>query len=276
MTKPLFAAMLTSAMVCAQPALAPPSLGFIQDAAHGLRPVYGVAGNFILGTPVVENAVNAAFGGSFGLRKTASSLEAFGADGQLLASFDTAPGPALFAFSADGTQALAYISAAHSLVEFDGKTFQLVTLGRQVSGVLALAFPTANQAALFVREADARTFADGSATLLQMTLPLDGDGTASQCVLMGVRAPLLALPSGDLVYRGDAGIAIRRKDGSEVHLAASLPPRFALQQMNKDWVQLLDPASNTHFAIRTTAGSESLYRLPETLSAPGGSERFAR
>lgn len=265
MTKTLVAALLSLGIASAQPALAPPRLGFIQDATHGLRPVYGVAGNFVLGPPIVANVVSAAFGGSFGLLKTAAALAAFDATGKLLASFDTAPGPALFAFSPDGTRALAYIPAAHLLFESDGNSFQPIPLSsQQASGVLAIAFPTASEATLLLQR---------RAAVWQVYLPLDAErtasqtldavGTASQCAVMGVRAPLLVLPSGDLVYRGEDGIAIRRKDGSEVHLPASLPAHFSLQQMSRDWVELTDLSASVRFTIRTTRSSEALYRLPE-------------
>jgi len=77
-------------------------------------------------------------------------------------------------------------------------------------------------------------------------------------------APLLALPSGDLIYPGASGIVVRRTDASEVHIAASLPASFSLQQMNQDWVQLTDLNSNVRFAIRTTPGREGFYQLPES------------
>ena len=75
MTK-IAALLLASAGAWAQPAIAPPSLGFVEDSARSLRPAYGLAGNFILGPSVAGKIVSEAFSGSIGLLKTDSSLAA--------------------------------------------------------------------------------------------------------------------------------------------------------------------------------------------------------
>ena len=203
------------------------------------------------------NIVTAAFSGSIGLLKTRSSLAAFDAQGKVLASMDAALGPALFAFSPGGTTALAYIASSNTLVEWLGSAFAPVSLNDQeimAQSVLAIAFPTPFEASLLVQQND---------TIWELHLPLGGSGDVSQNALVGVQAPLLALPSGDLLYRDTGGIVVRRTDGSEVHIAASLPARFSLEQMNQEWVQLTDLAGGARFAIRTTPGRESLYQLPE-------------
>jgi hypothetical protein len=51
--------------LCAQPAITPPQLGFVEDSACLLRPAYGIGGNFILGPAVSGKIVTAAFSGSF-------------------------------------------------------------------------------------------------------------------------------------------------------------------------------------------------------------------
>ena len=84
----------------AQPAIAPPRLGFVQDSAHTLRPAYGAGGQLHSRTVrVPATIVSEAFSGSIGLLKTDSSLAAFDSQGKLLASMDAPGGPALFAFS---------------------------------------------------------------------------------------------------------------------------------------------------------------------------------
>jgi hypothetical protein len=253
----LFLVSLTiSPSAWAQPAIAPPHLGFVEDSTRALRPAYGLAGNFILGPAIAGKIVTEAFSGSFGLLKTDSSLAAFDATGKLLASMDVAPGPAIFAFSPGGATALAYIASSNALVEWRGSAFAPVSLkGAVISdAVLAIAFPTPFEASLIVQRND---------TVWQLNLPLGTVGTFSQNALIGIQAPVLALPSGDLVYRNTGGIAIRRTDASEVHIAAFLPASFSLQQMNRDWVQLTDLNGSRSFAIRTTPGREGFYQLPE-------------
>ena len=267
--KKIAALFLVSAAAWAQPALAPPSLGFVEDSARALRAAYGLAGTFILGPPVIlgsssgSQIVSEAFSGSTGLLKTDSSLAAFDSQGKLLASMDVAPGPALFAFSPSGVTALAYIASGNALVEWRGRAFAPVSLNYEPArsdAVLAIAFPTPFEASLMVQ----RDTVHGHGEIWEVHLPLGTAGTASQNALIGVRAPLLALPEGDLVYPDAGGIAVRRADASEVHIAASLPASFSLQQMNRDWVQLTDLNSNALFAIHTTPGREGFYQLPES------------
>jgi hypothetical protein len=258
MTKPWIALFfLASWRIGAQPVLAPPQLGFVDDNAHALRPVYGVTGNFILGPPVAGNIVSEAFSGSVGLLKTDSSLAAFDSRGKILASIDVTPGPALFAVSPGGNAALAYIASANALVAWSGSAFAHLPFHDEEAApdtVLAVAYPTSLEASLMVQRND---------TIWQIDVALGTAGIVSQSALAGVHAPLLALPSGDLVYRDAGGIAVRKTDGSEVHIAASVPASFSLQQMNRGWVQLTDLTSGARFAIHTAPGREGFYRLPE-------------
>jgi hypothetical protein len=241
----------------AQPAIAPPKLGFVEDSARLLRPAYGIAGNFILGPAVSGKIITEAFSGSFGLLKTDSSLAAFDPQGKLLAAMDVAPGPALFAFSPGGTTALAYIASSNALIEWRGSAFAPVSLqyaDATAEAVLALRFPTPFEASLIVQRKN---------TIWELKFPLGKVGAVSQNALIGIQAPLLVLPSGDVVYHDTGGVVIRRTDASEIHIAASLPTSFSLQQMNQDWVQLSDLNSSARFAIRATPGREGFYRLPE-------------
>lgn len=242
----------------AQPVIRPPQLGFIEDSARNLRPVFGLAGNFMLGPPIAGKVVAQAFSGSIGLLKTDSSLAAFDSQGKLLASIDVAPGPALFAFSAAGGAAIAYIVASNQFVEWRGGAFAPMSLdfseGRADS-VLGIAFPTPSEASLIIQRKDG---------VWELSVQLDTLGTVSQSALVRVHAPLLKLPPGDLVYSDSAGIVVRRTDASEVHIPATLPTNFSLQQMNGGWVELADLNSTGRFAIHTERGREGFYCLPES------------
>jgi hypothetical protein len=253
----LWIAFLLAASAWPQSAITPPQLGFVEDAGHALRPLYGMAGNFVLGSAVAAGVVSEAFSGKLGLLKTESMLAAFDSQGKLLGSVTVTSGPALFAFSSSGAAALAYIPSDNALIGWRGGGFETCFFGRatlRTENVLAIAMPDPSEAALIVER-------DG--TLWERQISLGDAGVFSQSALSGVRAPLLALPSGDLVYEGDDGIVVRRPDASEVHIAATLPASFSLQQMNQDWVQVADLASSARFAIRITPGNESYYRLPE-------------
>ena len=249
--------LLLAPCLWAQSGIAPPQLGFVEDSALALRPAYGVTGNFILGPAMAANIESAAFSGSLGLLKSASSLAAFSAQGKLLASTDVAGGPALFAFSPTAGAALAYIPSNDSLIAWRGGAFVALASPR-LSGdsVLAIGFPSASEATLIVQSR-----AD---ELREVHLPLGAVGSASENALVGVRAPLIMLPAGDLVFADAQGIVLRRAGASDVHIPAALPARFSLQQMNQDWVELSDLAGPARFAIHTTAGRAGFYRLPES------------
>jgi hypothetical protein len=242
----------------AQPVIRPPQLGFMEDSARNLRPAFGLAGNFMLGPPIAGKVVAEAFSGSIGLLKTDSSLAAFDSQGKVLASIDVGPGPALFAFSPAGGTAIAYIVASNQFVEWRGGAFAPMSLNYsdgRADSVLAIAFPTPLEALLIVQRKDG---------VWDLGVQLDTLGTVSQSALVGVHAPLMKLPPGDLVYSDPAGIVVRRTDASEVHIPASLPANFSLQQMNGGWVELADLASSRRFAIHTEPGREAIYRLPES------------
>ena len=254
MTK-VAALLLSVSAAFAQHAVAPPQAGFIEDGSRALRPVYGLAGNFILGRPIAGRIENAAFSGSLGLLKTGSSLAAFNAAGELLASIDAPGGPALLAFSPGGTTALAYLPGMNALIEWRGSAFSRVSFQGIEGTVLAIAFPAPLEATLIVQRS--------VESLWEVHVPLGAPGTLSESVLSGVRAPLLALPSGDLVYSAGSEIVLRHAGGAEVRIPASLPRSFSLQQMNQNWVELADRNSSARFAIRTTSSREGFYRLPE-------------
>jgi hypothetical protein len=238
-----------------QPAIAPPQLGFVLDGTSAVRPVYGVTGSFILGSPLAGKIVSEAFSGSIGLLKTDSSLAAFDSTGKRVASIDAAGGPALFAFSPAGNAALAYVPSSNSLIEWRGSVFAPVPAKyEEVDTVLAIAFPTPLEAAVMVQRKD---------TIWELNLPLGENRPISQHALIGVHAPMLQLPTGDLVYSDSHGIVVRRSDSTEVHIAAALPASFSLQQMNQNWVQLMDLKSSAQFAIHIAPGREGFYRLPE-------------
>jgi hypothetical protein len=245
-------ALSIAASAAAQSAIRPPQLGFAGVGDGTLRPVYGVAGNFIMGASIAGQGgggkvISHAFSGSLGLLKTDSTLAGFGGHGQVLATMDAAAGPALFAFSPDGLTGLAYVPGSNKLVEW--KAGQLVTMPfhSELGTVLAVALSNAFEPSLIVQRNDG---------IWEVT-------SASQKALVGATAPVLALASGDLVYSDATGIVVRKPDASEVHVAAQLPAKFSLQQMNSDWVQLSDLATARRFAIRVLAGREGFYQLPE-------------
>jgi len=244
LTTLLIGAVIVVASAAAQ--IRPPQLGFAGNADGTLRPVYGVAGNFILGPAVAGRVISQAFSGSMGLLKTDSTLAAFDGQGRVLATLDAAAGPALFAFSPDGATALAYVQSSNTLVEWRAGGFSTEPFRSQPDVVLAVALSNTLEASLIVQREDG----------------IWETGPASQRALVGVTAPVLALASGELVFSDVTGFVLRNPNGAEIHVAAQLPAKFSLQQMAGNWLQVSDLGTGRRFAIRVASGREGFYRLP--------------
>lgn len=231
--------------------LTAPQVGFIQDSADALRPVYGLAGNFVLGDSVAANVEAASFSGSFGILKTTSALVVIDRQGQVVASQDAPAGPALFAFSRNATPALAYLPNVNVLLQWSDGVFQQVPLAS--ANVLSIAAVDSDQAA-FVLQRD-----DG---LWDVRILLSTGEVISQTALLGVAAPALMLATGELLYGDANGIVVRKLDGSEKHIDAQLPATFAFRQMGDGWIQVRDLATQQQYAVRLTDGKEQFYALP--------------
>jgi hypothetical protein len=163
---------------------------------------------------------------------------------------------------------LAYLTATKELLQWSGGRFQLVTLGLVSladSTVVSVASPDAAHAALIVERRD---------ELWDLRVLLATGGVDSEMALTRVKAPALMLPPGVIVYATTPGrgsspdsrsLVIRRTDGSEIEFPSDLPAGFSLDQMGDGWVQLRGLGAGAQFAIRTTAGHEGIYRLPEVV-----------
>jgi hypothetical protein len=242
----------------AQTGIAAPQMGFIQDGGNSLRPVYGIAGNFVLGDATASGVVCSAFSGSFGLVKTDSSIVAMDGQGQVLDTADAPPGSALFGFSRSGAPALAYLASTNLLLQWTGATFEPVLLAPNIpdsADVVSIASPVPGQAAMILQRGD---------DLWDVRILLATGELISQTAILGVTAPVLTLPTGDLVYGDANGLVVRQADGSEKHIAGQLPESFALRQMGDGWIQVRDLDTGHQFAVRITANREQFYGLPGT------------
>lgn len=240
----------------AQTALSPPQVGFMQDGSGLLRPVDGIAGNFLVGDALAANVLSAAFSGSSGLVKTGSAVLAIDQDGRTTASLDAPDGPALFAFSPSGEPALAYVPAANLLIAWNHGAFEAMPIDLAALGgiVLSIAAPDTGHVGVVVQQDDG---------LWDISVVLATGEVDSRTVLPGIAAPVLLLATGELVYRDADGIVIRKAGDAERHIKAQLPENFALQQLGDGWIQIRDLAGGLQFALRITDGREQLYQLPE-------------
>lgn len=251
-----FLSLAIATMACAQPAIAPPQIGFIQDSSNALRPVIGIAGNFLLGDPMQIGLTSAAFSGSSGMVKTDSSLLAIDRQGQVITSADAPSGAALFAFSRTGAPSFVYLVDANAWMVWDGQQFQPAAFDLSAFDspvVISIASPNDGEAQVVLQREDG---------LWDMRLQLADGSVTSRSAIPGVTAPMLALSTGNLIYRDEAGLVLRKPDGSELHIPAQLPANIVFQQMGDGWIQIRDLDTSAQFAVRITEGREQLYQLP--------------
>ncbi len=255
--KPAILSLALAATVCAQPALTPPQVGFVQDSGDSFRPVWGIAGNFLLGDATASGVVAAAFSGSFGILKTDTTLVVTDRLGQTIATQDAPQGAALFAFSRRGSPELAYFPDTGLLLAWNNGSFQLTYLDWSAfpsAAVRAIASPDPFHADFIVQRDDG---------LWDVRMQLATGAMESQAALPSVTGPVLVLSSGELVYGDGQGIVIRRSDGSETRVDAQRPANYSLRQMGDGWVAVRDLDGCAQFAVRTAAGQEAFYVLPE-------------
>ena len=99
MTKRVSAFLLVLALT-ALSQVRPPRAGIVRDRAGALRPVYGVAGAFVLGDALETGVLSAGFSGATGFAKTARELLVLH-DGAIVERIPAPSGPAEFHFEAD-------------------------------------------------------------------------------------------------------------------------------------------------------------------------------
>ena len=245
--KQIFAGLVFSAtLASAQPAIAPPRIGFVLDKANAVRPVFGVAGSFTLGDSIGSDVVSGSFLGSFGFAKTDSAIAVFDQDGQILYATDAPIGPALF-----GSH-LAYLVQAKMLLRWTGTTLEPVDL-RLDGEVLSIAQQDSGHAAAIVRREDG---------LRLVRFSVDSGAIEGQSAIPGIDGPVLLLHDGGFVFQNPDGIVIRRPDGSEIPLAARLSRLVQLQSMGSGWIQIAD-SGGLQLAVDIRPGREQIYQLPE-------------
>jgi hypothetical protein len=250
----LSTACLAGALVYGQSGVAPPQVGIIQDANHSLRPVLGLAANFVLGDSLGEGVVSSASSGSFGLVKTDTSILVLDRAGQLLFTMDADAGPALFAFSSEGVPAFVYLPQSQLLLKWVTDHLEPTPFSAdQIGGaVLAIASAGPDRLSLIAKRDDGTWFID---------LP-----TSSQYLIPAVDGPVLLRGDGSLLYATADSFVLHHPPSPDLAIDATglQPASLIFEQMGKDWVHVTDQNSTHHFALRLTPGSEQVYQLPES------------
>jgi hypothetical protein len=246
----LAGALLFGRPVVAQ-SIAPPQVGTIQDSKHSLRPVLGLAANFVLGDSLGEGVVSSASSGSFSMVKTDAALVVLNRDGQVLCSMDADAGSAAFAFSTGGVPAFVYVPQSQVLLRWVSDHLERTPFNAdQIGGVvLAIASPGPDRLTFLVRHDDGIWSVDLSGSAKWLLPAVDG--------------PVLLRGDGSLLYATADGIQLRQADGSEVNIVGAGVRPTTLEHMGSDWVHVTEQNSSRHYAIRLASGHEQIYQLPE-------------
>ena len=111
-----YAALVAFVIACAAQ-LSSPLIGFVRTNANELRPVYGVAGAFVLGDPVERDVLSAAFTSVSGLVKKEAEVLVF-SRARLVGRPAAPAGPAQFGFTPAGEPAwIRFESSCHRFVK---------------------------------------------------------------------------------------------------------------------------------------------------------------
>jgi hypothetical protein len=229
--------------VCAwaQSGIEVPTLGAVVDASGGLRPVHGVAGNFLLGPATVPGVLSAACSGQLCLAKTDSKiLSPTGETG--------APaGPAVFGVNAG--EALLFFPETRTFARWRGDALE--TLDWTIEGEILSVRLRGGEAEIAVRR-------DADVWIIHT------DGHPDGSVIDWIAAtpgPVLLLGEG-VVFAASDQLVLRRPDASELRF--DLPGAESIAAMGPHYVAIR--AEGATYALRTEPGRETLLLLPGSTS----------
>ena len=249
---------LSVGLCCAQPPLAKPRIGYVMDRQGALRPLYGAAGNFILGE--VLSAENVAFAGSAtgALVKTSTEVIWITADGEVKNRWPAPPGEAQFAFEPAGSSAFVFFPEKPVLMHMAEGRLETVPLDmeRLAGDVVAVAAPGEGSVELAVRR--------GDETWL-VTVARAGGEIIDERLLAGVSGPV-HLSGGGVLYSGRGELVWRTRRGIE----KKFPLDAAIEwfaTLGAGWVAVSAKAEGaaalTLYGLRLEEGREGIYQLPE-------------
>ncbi len=250
----LFLSALSGLALCGQPALGPPALGFVRDASGAFRPVLGVRANFLLGLPVVERTVSAAFSGRAGLVKTEAEILVLDEAGRVIETGPAPPGTAQFAFDQNGRPSSVFFPVTGELFARAGLAWRRVPFEAGPGGenVAAVGPQERGSVSMLVR---------GEGELWLWRLSIRTGAVLHSRLLPGVLEPALLLPRETVVYAAEGGLAIRRDGGEERFVA--LPFRAArLELMGDSRVHLVAEGGARDLVIHLSDDGPSWHELP--------------
>jgi hypothetical protein len=252
MKRALILSAVCSAALFAQSGVSVPQIGISVDGCGSARSLFGIAGNFVWGDVLVSGVDSVAYSGTFAIVKTDRAIFILDRQGERIANIDASPGPALFAFAADGSPALAY--SGNTLFRWTAGSLEPISLDPSTAAatVVSIYSPDSESAGLILQN-------DQGLWDIRVNL---SSGAVEQQAAIAFTGPTLRLGNGDTVTTDANGIVILHADGNETHLASLVPQNFSLAQIGDGWVELIDSESPAQLAIRVSRGREAIFLLP--------------
>jgi hypothetical protein len=234
---PLFCAVCA----CAQSGIEVPAIGAVVDPSGSLRPVEGVAGNFLIGPAMLSGVLSAACSERLCLAKTDSKIVSEAGE------TDAPPGPAIFGL--DGDQAVVFFPDSGTFARWHDNLLDPLDW--------ATDYWKDDGEVLSIRvrggETDIAVRRDGSVWIVHP------DGSVVEWIA-DHPGPVLLLPEGVLFTTGDE-VVLRHPDASEVRFALSGAQTIAAMGPHYAAIRV----GNATYALRTESGREQLYLLPGNL-----------
>lgn len=249
----LFFVLLTATTLAAGD-LRAPHVGYVGDRDGGLRPVFGLGGNFIVGEPAAHGVRSAVFSGGFGLIHAGNELLLVNSALEVLSRAALPASGALLAVSADGRTAAAYLTETEELCRFaPPRALELSCHPLHPEGIVQ---SIGIASGLFTSLAIQR----GEDLWLALVNPATGR-TVRETLLPGVSPPVLLLAGEDLLYSRDGEIVLRRAGTAETKVPLPVQvERF--DAMGDGWVHMRAAGDASSWAVRIKGDGIELYRLP--------------
>jgi hypothetical protein len=231
-----------------------PRLGFIRDSNDHLRPVFGLAGNFVLGDGMETNAQRVAFSGRSGVLKTEDSLAVFDTQGSVLCQWDVQGRAAAVGISPDGSEAVALLENSSDLIHVRDCQAAVISLDPFPGEVLSAAIFGRDRLGLVVKREELLW-------LLEVSLP--NGHVEQQTPLVESPGPVLLQPDGIVIFAKADELVVRKVDGTERRVPSGSPVA-RIESMGDGWVHIVE-AGEAHRDLRMLDDREELYRLPEVI-----------
>jgi hypothetical protein len=187
---------------------------------------------------------------------TRDAVHLLSADGKPIGRFAIGDPKALVNIEDDVSSAIAWLPETQSLLYWDGRAFQQVSLPSAVSGRVTSVRRDGSRALLLILE---------NGGVSETAVSLSSGNTLSEMFLPGVDTP--AFREGEFVlFPSAAGLEVEGPDGRR-SLAIAAASDLSIERLAKHWLHLSSATSSRHWALNIAPGTLQLFELPAVQTA---------